>query len=128
MNALALARSLALAAYLGLFALILVWTTWVARPEVLPVSVVLVMLLLPLLFPLRGMLHGRRYTHAWSSLLALAYITLGITLAAAADARTYGLLMTAASVAWFIGCLLYVKLDARRARALAAGESTRPHG
>ncbi|WP_018876912.1 DUF2069 domain-containing protein [Thioalkalivibrio sp. ALE31] len=114
------ARALALVAYLALIGLILVWTTWIDQPEIVPVSLALVTLVLPLLFPLRGMLHGRRYTHAWSSLLALAYVTLGITLAAAADARLYGLLMTAASLAWFAGCLLYVKLDARRARKLTS--------
>ncbi|WP_017941385.1 MULTISPECIES: DUF2069 domain-containing protein [unclassified Thioalkalivibrio] len=114
------ARGLALIAYLALLGLILVWTTWIDPPEIVPISVALVILVLPLLFPLRGMLHGRRYTHAWSSLLALAYVTLGITLAAAADARLYGLLMTAASLAWFAGCLLYVKLDARRARQIAS--------
>lgn len=114
------ARGLALLAYLGLMGLILIWTTWIAPPEIVPISVALVILVLPLLFPLRGMLHGRRYTHAWSSLLALAYLTLGITLAAAVDARLYGVLMTAAAFAWFAGCLLYVKLDARRARKLAS--------
>ncbi|MGM0552844.1 MAG: DUF2069 domain-containing protein [Pseudomonadota bacterium] len=111
------ARGLALIAYLALIGLILVWTTWIDPPEIVPISVALVILVLPLLFPLRGMLHGRRYTHAWSSLLALAYITLGITLAAVADDRVYGILMSVASLAWFAGCLLYVKLDARRARA-----------
>ena len=114
------ARGLALIAYLALLGLILVWTTWIDPPEIVPIAVALVVLVLPLMFPLRGMLHGRRYTHAWSSLLALAYITLGITLAAAADARLYGVLMTTASLAWFAGCLLYVKLDARRARQIAS--------
>ena len=33
---------------------------------------------LPLLIPLFGILHGRRYTHQWASFLALAYITEGI--------------------------------------------------
>ena len=111
------ARALALIAYFGLLGVILIWTTWIDPPEIVPIAVALVVLVLPLMFPLRGMLHGRRYTHAWSSLLALAYITLGITLAAAADARLYGVLMTTASLAWFAGCLLFVKLDARRARA-----------
>lgn len=117
-----LARALALAGFLGLLVLILVWTTWIAPPEIVPVSLALVVLVLPLLFPLRGMLHGRRYTHAWASLLALAYITLGITIGAAAEDRLYGLLMTVASLAWFAGSLLFVKLDARRARAARTAE------
>lgn len=115
----ALSRALALAGFLGLLLLILIWTTWIAPPEIVPVWLALIVLVMPLLFPLRGMLHGRRYTHAWSSLLALAYITLGITIGAAAEDRLYGLLMTGTSLAWFTGSLLFVKLDARRARAAA---------
>jgi uncharacterized membrane protein len=114
------ARGLALISYLALLGLILVWTTWIDPPQVVSISVALVILVLPLMFPLRGMLHGRRYTHAWSSLLALAYITIGITLGAAAEDRLYGVLITGASLAWFIGCLAYVKLDARRARQMTS--------
>jgi uncharacterized membrane protein len=33
---------------------------------------------LPLLAPLPGMLHGRRYTAQWSSMLVLAYFAEGI--------------------------------------------------
>ncbi|MBS3800949.1 MAG: DUF2069 domain-containing protein, partial [Thioalkalivibrio sp.] len=32
----------------------------------------------------------------------------------------YGVLITGASLAWFIGCLAYVKLDARRARQMTS--------
>jgi len=32
---------------------------------------------LPLLLPLMGILHGRRYTYQWASMLALAYIAEG---------------------------------------------------
>lgn len=38
----------------------------------------LVLKALPLLAPLRGVLHGRRYTYQWSSMLILAYMTEGI--------------------------------------------------
>lgn len=113
------ARALALISYLALLGLILVWTTWIDPPQIVPISVALVILILPLMFPLRGMLHGRRYTHAWSSLLALAYIAIGITLGAAAEDRLYGALMTGASLVWFVGCLAYVKLDARQTRESA---------
>ncbi len=37
----------------------------------------LILKVLPLLLPLRGILHGRRYTYQWSSMLVLAYFTEG---------------------------------------------------
>lgn len=117
MNLIALFRWMALLGWFGLFATLLVFTGWLQPPEALPRSLALALLLVPLLFPLRGILHARRYTHAWASLLALAYITLGVTLASVASDRLYGVLVTVFSLAWFTGCLLFVKLDARRARA-----------
>ena len=37
----------------------------------------LILKVLPLLLPLRGILHGRRYTYQWSSMLILAYFSEG---------------------------------------------------
>jgi uncharacterized membrane protein len=34
---------------------------------------------LPLALPLGGVLHGRRYTYQWSSMLILAYLAEGVT-------------------------------------------------
>ena len=125
MNLVALFRWMALIGWFGLFATLLAFTGWLQPPEALPRALALAILLVPLLFPLRGILHARRYTHAWASLLALAYITLGITLAANADERLYGGLVTFFSLAWFTGCLMFVKLDARRARAAQSATGDR---
>lgn len=38
----------------------------------------LVLKVLPLLLPLRGLLHGRRYTFQWSTLLVWAYFVEGV--------------------------------------------------
>jgi len=102
-------RWLTLGGYFGLFFLILVWTSLVDPPQHLPRSLVLLALLLPLLAPLRGLLHGRQRTHAWTSLLALLYVAIGITLAAAAEDRVYGLSMLGLALVLFSGCLLYVR-------------------
>jgi uncharacterized membrane protein len=102
-------RWLTLGGYFGLFLLILAWTVLIAPPERLPRSLVLVVLLLPLLAPLRGLLHGRPRTHAWASLLALPYVVVGIVLAAAPEERVYGLAMLALALVLFSGCLLFVR-------------------
>ncbi|MGM0812749.1 DUF2069 domain-containing protein [Thioalkalivibrio sp.] len=102
-------RWLALGGYFGLFLLILVWTSLVDPPRHLPRSLVLLVLLLPLLAPLRGLLHGRVRTHAWTSLLSLFYVAVGITLAAVAADRVYGLAMLTLALLLFAGSLLYVR-------------------
>jgi uncharacterized membrane protein len=109
LNLLQAGRWLTLGGYFGLFFLILAWTAVIDPPERLPRALVLMVLLLPLLAPLRGLLHGRSRTHAWTSLLALPYVAIGITLAAAPAERVYGLTMLALALVLFSGCLLFVR-------------------
>jgi uncharacterized membrane protein len=116
LNLLRAGRWLTLGGYFGLFFLILAWTVVIDPPERLPHSLVLVVLLLPLLAPLRGLLHGRPRTHAWTSLLALPYVAIGITLAAAPAERVYGLTMLALALVLFTGCLLFVRAQRQRRR------------
>jgi uncharacterized membrane protein len=66
----------AVASLLGLIALALAWEIWLAPLR--PGGSWLSLKALPLLAPLRGLLHGRRYTFQWTSLLALAYFTEGV--------------------------------------------------
>jgi uncharacterized membrane protein len=110
----------ALVGLLGLFAVILVWNAWVAPPRVVPRALVLIVLLAPLLLPLRGMLAGRTYTHAWARYLALPYFVLGVFHAAGPGAeRGYGWLMIGLSLTWLAGAALYPRLA--RMQTPAAG-------
>ena len=59
---------------LALIFLNLLWEAWLAPTA----RVVLILKTLPLLVPLLGVLHGRRYTFQWSSMLILFYFTEGI--------------------------------------------------
>jgi uncharacterized membrane protein len=111
LNAARIARISVLAGYLGLVALLLLRYAWL-----LPNPVLLALMLVPLLFPLRGLLAGRAYTHAWTSFLALGYFALGVWHAAAAAERTHGLLMVLASAVLFGGCLAWVRVSAATAR------------
>jgi uncharacterized membrane protein len=60
-----------------LIALCLAWELWLA-PVHLGGSW-LALKVLPLLAPLFGILHGRRYTHQWGSLLIQLYLLEGLT-------------------------------------------------
>lgn len=63
-------------ALIALIAVTLAWELWLAPAR--PGGAWLVLKALPLLAPLRGILHGRRYTYQWSAMLILAYMTEGI--------------------------------------------------
>ena len=108
-----MARWMALAGHLGLLAAIVVWTTWLDPPQRIPRALALVLLTLPLLLPLRGILHGRPYTHAWVLFIALGYFVLGVWHAAAPAERLYGLILVTTSLMWFFGAMFYVRFSYR---------------
>jgi uncharacterized membrane protein len=112
-----IARYLALTGYFGLLALLLLWNAWLAPSRHFPVAMVLIVMLVPLLLPLRGLLHGRPYTHAWTSFLSLLYFTHGVVEAYSNPAeRHYAVLETLFSVALFLGAIFYVKFRAAESR------------
>ncbi len=74
----AIGRVLTLIGYFGLLLLIVNWFTWLAPTEQVPRALVLSALAIPLLFPLRGIVHARRYTHQWIGFLSLFYFIIGV--------------------------------------------------
>jgi len=117
-------RWVALAGYFALLALELNWYTWLAPPHTIPISVALAIVALPLLLPLRGLLHGRAYTHAWTSFLALPYFALGVDgVAGGVHPAWIGAIGIVASVALFCGAVGYARLQGR-AQQQGDAEST----
>lgn len=103
-------HALALTGFCGLLGTILLWHAWLKPPSKYPVALFLIVLLAPLLIPMRGMLHGRPYTHAWASMLSLFYFCLGVMHAwSEPAARGYGLSLTAFSLMFFCGSIFYVR-------------------
>ena len=102
--------SLTLIGYFGTLIVLTAWYSWLAPAKHLPIAMVLLILIVPLLFPLRGLLHGRKYTFAWSCFLALLYFTHGV-MEAYSDSvvRPLGLLEITFSTLWFISAMAYIK-------------------
>jgi uncharacterized membrane protein len=71
------ARVAASATLVALLLLCLSWELWLAPLR--PGGSLIALKALPLLFPLPGILGGRRYTYQWSSMLILAYFAEGAT-------------------------------------------------
>lgn len=117
-------RATTLVGWFGLFGLMVLWFAWLAPSELFPVSMTLLFMAGPLLFPLHGLLHGKPYTHAWTSFLALAYFTHGSVEAWANPAeRHLALLEVVFSLLLFIGAIFYARLRARELKQLAADQT-----
>jgi len=102
--------ALTLFGYFGTLTLLTAWYGWLAPSTLFPAALVLLVLVAPLLFPLRGLLHGRKYTFAWSCFLALIYFTHGVMEAYSDDiTRPLGLLEVLFSSLWFLAAMAYIK-------------------
>lgn len=109
------ARWLVGAGHLGLLVVVCGWL-WIHPPRVFGIWLAL-FLIAPLIIPIRGLLQGRPYTYAAMSLVALLYMVIGITEGVANDdQRIWAYSMMAAAAALFLGCVMYVRLDAAERR------------
>ena len=70
-------RRVTLSALAALSVLVFVWQLWPAPSSNAGIRALL--LCIPLLLPLRGLAHGRRYTYRWATLCVLPYLVVGMT-------------------------------------------------
>jgi uncharacterized membrane protein len=96
----------------GLLFLCLAWELWLAPLR--PGGSMLALKALPLLLPLFGILRGKRYTHQWTSMLALAYVTEGLVRVVSDQGASQALAMaeTILAMLLFAGCLGYARATA----------------
>jgi uncharacterized membrane protein len=91
-----------------------VWYGWLYPPRVLAPTTVIVLLALPLFAPLRGLLHARRYTVAWSLFVSLIYFIHGIVEAYSnPQVRWLALGEVALSLCWMSGGTLFIRATSR---------------
>jgi uncharacterized membrane protein len=105
----AILHRLVLAALILLLAssLAAVLVQWSGTPSVLLALVLLV----PLLAPLRGILRGDRRTHAWATLCIVPGFIYGLTEAVANPAiRTVAALVLGSSLALFLAIVAYLRV------------------
>jgi uncharacterized membrane protein len=109
-TAVAWTRRLAVGSLLGLIVLGLAWELWLAPLR--PGGSWLVVKVLPLCFPLAGLLRHRMYTYRWVSLVVWIYFAEGAV--RAYSDRGLGarlaLLEVALCLALFAACVLHVRI------------------
>ena len=115
-------RWLTLSGYFALMTLIFSWHLFIQPVPPEFVSFILLLQLGPLMLPLRGLLHGKAYTHAWASYLALFYFVIGVWYAASDDMTLFGILMCLFSLEFFTGCVFYSRYVARDTTAQATAK------
>ena len=90
---------------------------WIAVAEHsndFPTASLLAIALLPLLFPLRGLLHGKPYTHAWNSFLMLFYFSHAVAeLYSTPNYVFYPALSILFSTLCFISSILFIRFNAK---------------
>lgn len=103
---------LAAVSLVGLLFLCLAWELWLAPLR--PGGSMLALKALPLLVPLFGILRGKRYTHQWTSMLALAYVTEGLVRAVSDQGASQVLAIAETVLAMFLfaGCLGHARVTA----------------
>jgi len=97
---------------LALIGLCVAWEMWLAPLR--PGGSWLVLKAIPLLFPLRGILHGRRYTFQWTSLLCLLYFGEGLARATSdgGASRAYAAAEVALVIALFVSIVAALRIRA----------------
>ncbi len=103
---------LGLTGYFGLLVLMLIWPAWLCPPRHLPVSLVLIVTVVPLLFPLRGRLHGCGSSFTWAGYLSRFYFIHAVTEAAPLEEFRESLavgLELISSLTLFFGAVCYLK-------------------
>jgi uncharacterized membrane protein len=116
-----LLRHCALGCLLGLLALSVAWELWLAPLR--PGGSWLVLKALPLLAPLFGLIHGRRYTFQWASMFILLYLAEGLVRSysdVGVSAMLAGIETILASV-FFVSAIAYTRASVPAASALEEG-------
>ncbi len=112
-----------LGAAISLVALIVLCVAWeLALAPLRPGGSWMVLKVIPLLFPLRGVLKRDVYTMQWSSMLILLYFTEGIVRATSdrvAMSVTLGWAEVALSCLYFLCAILYLRPYKKAAKEIA---------
>lgn len=105
---------IALIGYFGLFGLLMLWNTVLAPSNHFPVAMVLIILVTPLLLPLKGLLNANLKSCAWAAYISLIYFVHGtIEAYSNADERLFASTEVIFSLLLFFGATFYVRFTGR---------------
>jgi uncharacterized membrane protein len=106
---------LALTGFFGLFGLLMLWPTLLEPPTHMPVALFLLVMVTPLLLPMRGLLKQHSRSFVWAAILSLLYFMHGSVEAYAGKSdRWPALAEVALSLILFLGATCYLRARNRK--------------
>ena len=112
-----LGHSLTLLGYFSLLFGLFAWHLLIRPPEKHLISIIILLQLGPLMFPLFGLLKGKLYTHAWSMYMAIFYFVVGVWYAGSPEDRGIGLYVIFTSLVFFLGTVFYTRFMGKQMSA-----------
>ncbi|RUO22213.1 DUF2069 domain-containing protein [Aliidiomarina iranensis] len=107
-------RKLTLICYPGLLIFVILWHGFLAPNEFLSVWLTMAIWVVPLLFPLKGILQGNAYTHAWANFILIFYFMHSLTaLYTNPGERWYAAIELLLTTGAFIGATYYARYRGR---------------
>tara|TARA_R110002050_G_scaffold9504_1_gene33080 strand:+ start:219765 stop:220133 length:369 start_codon:yes stop_codon:yes gene_type:complete len=117
-------KQLSLFSFFGLMVTLICWITLGEHSSNYPVAAWLIIALTPLLFPLRGLLHGKPYTHAWTGFLMLLYFAHGVGEVYSSQVfDIYASLEVLFSCMTFSASIVFIRLNAKELKRLKNNEA-----
>lgn len=124
MKLLMLWRTLSVGGLLGLIFWIILWNGWLTPVQYVPRSFELLVLLAPLMYLVRGILHGRISTSVHAILISLLYLILGVWFVFDPQEKLYGYVLLVLSTSLYLGSFMTAKVLGKQAKdAQSAQES-----
>ncbi|WP_102796894.1 DUF2069 domain-containing protein [Bowmanella denitrificans] len=107
-------RILALSSYISLLLFSILWHFVLTTEGQYSLLFLFLMWVLPLLLPLRGILQGKPYTHAWANFILMFYLLHGLTgIYALQQEYWYAAIEVLLASLAFIGCSFFARLRGR---------------
>ena len=106
-------RWLTLLGYFSLMAGIYSWHLLINDTANHLISIILIFQIGPLLFPLRGLLNGKLYTHAWSMYMAIYYFIVGVWYGAGENSLLFGIYVVVTSLLFFSGSAMFTRYQGK---------------
>lgn len=107
-------RLLALISYSALLFWVVIWHFFLAPGDQYSELFLFLFWVLPLLFPLAGIVKGKPYTHAWANFIVMIYLLHSLTaIYTETDEWLFALIELILATSMFIGCSYYAKFRGR---------------
>lgn len=105
-----LSRQISLVSYAATLLLTFNWITWYSPPDNVPRALILLILVVPLVLPVRGFLHGRAMSYVGVAMVAMWLFAAGLDIAFYEKSwSTLGWALVVCSVVLFVSCYFYLR-------------------